>query len=440
MSLPRALGIVLVVAIVGGCRQSTPPELKLPDPRVEFMTPVSGQITDVAEFPGLTDARITVSVRSRVAGYMTKVYFKDGSKVEENDVLFEIDPRPYRAELERAQGNLEQIEAHKRRLEHEYERAKKLYATRSISVEEFERYEGDYRETEANLQVARANRDLAKLDLEWTEIRAPASGLLSRRLVDPGNLIKADETVLTTIVTQDPMYVYFDVDEQNTLRVRRLIREGHVKAKSEKEVPVMVGLSDEAPNFPHEGIVDFTDNRVDVNTGSLRFRAIVSNPKGVLTPGLFARIRLPIGDPHPTLFVKEEAIASDQGRKIVYVVESKAPAGQAKPKSGSAEPSAPAKSDSAATAPRPGELAGRISTREIKIGTLRNGYRAIEGGLKPGDRVVVNGLQRIRTGIDVIATEMKDVPAAPTDVSFQEHGQDEAVGGVSKGAARSSSP
>jgi membrane fusion protein, multidrug efflux system len=403
--------------------------------------PVSGQVTDYSEFPGQTDARITVQVRSRVSGYMTKVYFTDGTHAEENQVLFQIDPRPYQAELERAEGNLQQMEAHLHRLEREYRRAEKLRAKESISQEEFERYEADYRETKGNLEITKANRELAKLNLEWTEVKAPSAGLLSRRMVDPGNLIKADDTMLTTIVTQDPMYVYFDVDEQNTLKIRRMIREGKIKAKSEREVPVMVGLSDEAPNFPHIGTVDFTDNKVDVLTGSLRFRATVRNEKGILTPGLFVRVRLPIGDPHTTLFVREEALASDQGRKIVYVV---ADATEPKPEAVASRGEGHeaksgdhgSKSASTETKPQPdaaktvagasksadpgGKVKGVIETKEVKIGALRDGFRAIETGLAPGDKVVITGLQRIRPGVVVNATEKKIKQVVPKDLSFLE--------------------
>ncbi len=426
MNKTRIVVLAGMLGLLVGCRQGSAPVVKLAPARVEYMTPVNGIVTDFAEFPGQTDARITVQVRSRVSGYITKVYFKDGSQVEENNLLFEVDPRPYKADFDRAKGNLEQIVAHKKRLEHEYQRAKSLYASRSISLEDYERYETDLRETEANIEVAKANLEVARLDLEWTEIRAPSTGLLSRRLVDPGNLIKADDTILTSIVTQDPMYVYFDVDEQNTLHVRRLIREGQVKARSEKEVPVLVGLSDETPAFPHEGTVDFTDNRVDVNSGTLRFRATVANPKGVLTPGLFARVRLPIGDPHSTLFVREEAIASDQGRKIVYVIE---PADEkTEPKADGAKPAT-------------GELGGKIETREVKVGSLRDGYRAIESGLNPGDRIVVTGLQRIRPGINVIATALKSGSKAPKDIAFRATGSVHQPGGGSPEATtRTASP
>jgi len=446
---------------MGGCQGSSAAAPKTALPNVEYHMPVSGQVTDYAEFPGQTDARITVQVRSRVSGYMTKVYFTDGTHADEKQLLFQIDPRPFKAELERAEGNVQQMEAHLRRLEREYNRAEKLLAKGSISQEEYEHYEADYKETKGNLEITRANRELAKLNLEWTEVRAPSAGLLSRRMVDPGNLIKADDTMLTSIVTQDPMYVYFDVDEQNTLKVRRMIREGTIKAKSEKEVPVMVGLSDEAPSFPHIGAVDFTDNKVDVSTGSLRFRATVRNEKGILAPGLFARVRLPIGDPHTTLFVREEALASDQGRKIVYVIsdetdtkpavaETKGESHEAKPgdretkSAGTESKSREHEAKSVANATKPtgpdGKVKGKIETKEVKIGALRNGFRAIETGLEPGDRVVITGLQRIRPGIIVNATEKKIKQTVPKDLSFLETPTEKPLGGLPDRITRNAAP
>ncbi len=336
---------------------------------------------------------------------MTKVYFKDGTQVEEGNLLFEIDPRQYKAELERAEGNVQQIEAHVRRLKKEYDRARNLLMKGSISQEEFDRYESDFKETQANLEIAKANRDLAALNLDWTEVRAPSAGLLSRRMVDPGNLIKADDTMLTSIVTQDPMYVYFDVDEQNMLKVRHLIHDGKIKARSEREVPVIFGLSDESSTYPHSGTVDFTDNRVDVNTGSLRFRATVRNEKGLLTPGLFVRVRLPIGDQHPTLFVREEALASDQGRKIVYTVEWK-----------------PVFDDGKKVIDdktKEQKMGWVVAVKPLKIGALRDGFRAIEEGLAPTDKVIVTGLQRVRPGKEVNPTEKPLTQQPAKDVSFQ---------------------
>jgi membrane fusion protein, multidrug efflux system len=424
MRRPGGILVLLVLAPIVGCAGSSGAPVKPPPPEIKYQLPVLGEVTDYADFPGSTDAIVTVQVRSRVTGYMTKVYFKDGTTVEEGNLLFEIDPRQYKAELERAEGNLQQIEAHLRRLKKEYERARNLLLKGNVSQEEFDRYESDFKETQANLEIAKANRDLAALNLDWTEVRAPSAGLLSRRQVDPGNLIKADDTVLTSIVTQDPMYVYFDVDEQNMLKVRRLIRDGKIKAKSEKEVPVMFGVSDESPNYPHTGVVDFSDNRVDINTGSLRFRAAVRNEKAILTPGLFVRVRLPIGDPHPTLFVPEEALASDQGRKIVYTVEWKPVDSEVKAvavpeKTGHEE----AKHEHEEKA-KEVKMGWVVSVKPLKIGSLRGGFRAVEEGLAPTDKVIVTGLQRVRPGKEVNATEIAAAQQPPKDVSFQSPEED----------------
>jgi membrane fusion protein, multidrug efflux system len=407
--------LLLAVSAVGCQGSNAAANRQRPPEEVKYSLPVRGRVIDYADFPGSTDAMFSVQVTGRVSGYMTKVYFKDGALVKKNDPLFEIDPQQFKAELDRAEGNFKQIEAHKWRLEREWHRARNLLAMSKVSQEEYDHYEADFKETDANLRLAQGNLDLARLNFEWTQVRAPLTGLLSRRMVDPGNLIKADNTVLTSIVSQDPMYVYFDVDEQNTLHhVRRLIRDGKIKATSEKSVPVLVGLSDEAPAFPHSGIVDFTDNHVDVNTGSLRFRAVVRNESGMLTPGLFVRVRLPVSDAHDTLFVREEALMRDQGRKIVYVlVDNTAEPGESKGPTGDSARSEVTKKASG-TRPK-----FKVVTREVEIGSLRGKFRAVESGLKPDDKVVVTGLQRIKTGSEVNATLNPSTEKPADEVAFQ---------------------
>ena len=291
--------------------------------------PVTRTVTDFAQFPGVTEAIISVQVTSRVTGYMTEVHFKDGDMVKEGDLLFTIDPRQYKADLDRTEGNMEQIEAHKNRLEKEYQRAKTLLARGQISQEEHDRYESDFRETEANLKLAKASFDVARLNYEWCEVRASASGRLSRRMVDPGNLVKADDTVLTSIVSLDPMYVYFFVNEQVNQRIKRELEAGGLAAPSLKEVPVQISLSDEGDDeFPHKGIVDFTDNKEVNESRTLRFRAKLDNKDHFIVPGMVVRVRLPIGDPHPAVFIPERALVTDQGEKGVYVVRERDDKGQ----------------------------------------------------------------------------------------------------------------
>jgi membrane fusion protein, multidrug efflux system len=376
--------LLLASAAVAGCGQASSATGKPSpqDPVVVYDLPITQVVTDYEEFPGRTDAIYSVEIRARVSGYLDRVYFQDGMPVEKGAQLFQIDPRPFKADFDRATANVIQAEAHAKRLKNEFLRAQNLYDRGvSISREEFDRYAFDHAEADAALGTAKANKDLAALNLEFTRVIAPLSGRLGRRLVDPGNLVKADETSLTTIVTQDPLYVYFDVHEQAMLKIRRLIQEGKVKAKSEKEVAVQINLSDEH-GFPHQGIVDFTDNRVDANTGTLRFRAKLSNPNGLITPGLFVRVRLPIGDPHSALLIREQALVTDQGRKKVWVLK-------------------PLKNQA-------GELNidgnGRVicipEARDVGTpGVLRDGFREIQDGIKAGDWVVVSGMQKIKVGI-----------------------------------------
>ena len=383
-----------------GCQQAHSVPVKTA-PVAVYDLPITRVVTDYEEFPGQTDAIVSVQILARVSGYMTRVYFKDGTQVEQDAKLFEIDPRQYKAELDRAEGNVQQIEAHKRRLEREFQRAKNLLSQRAVSQEEYDRYESDYRETEANLKLALANRDLARLNYDWCEVHAPSAGLLSRRMVDPGNLVKADETVLTSLVSLDPLYVYFDVHEQAMLRLKRLMQEGKLKVQAQgvKEVPVQIGLSDEA-EFPHQGVVDFTDNRVDLNTGTLRFRAKIFNPPDrngnrFIVPGLFVRVRLPIGEPHPALMVREQALVTDQGRKTVYVLREK-------------------KDDHGETVKNAkGEPAYFAMVRDVgTVGVLRDGYREVEKGIETGDWVVVAGMQRLRPGAEVQPEKYDDKSGA----------------------------
>ena len=241
---------------------------------VAYDLPIVQTVQEFERIEGGSEAIFSVQVMSRVSGYMTHVKFKDGDLVKAGDLLFQIDPRQYKAELDRAEGNLQQMEAHKIRLEKEFHRAKNLIERGSISPEEFDRYESDLKETEAGVKLAKANRDLAQLNYDWCEVRASTSGLLSRRMVDPGSLVKADSTVLTSIVSLDPIYVYFDVHEQTMLRIKHLMVEGKVSSRSLTGIPVEIGLADETDEkFTHKGIVDFTDNRVDYNRGTLEFRA-----------------------------------------------------------------------------------------------------------------------------------------------------------------------
>src|SRR5262245_15032928 len=348
-----------------GCNNRPPPVAPPKPPEVLVCLPVQKQVTDYEVFTGRTDAVEAVDVRARVTGYLDKVHFKDGDDVKQGQLLFEIDSRTYKAEYDKAEANVVLAEAHLRRLNADYTRAVTLLANKSLSREEFDKIAGDRNEAEASVGVAKASRDLAKLNLGFCKVTAPIGGRISRRLVNPGNLVKADDTVLTTIVDLDKMYAYFDVNERSLLRFRRLLREGKVKSLRQTKIPVDMGLSDEGEAFPHEGVLDFADNKVDPTTGSLWVRGVFDNKDRFLSPGLFVRVRVPIGQPHDALLVPERALGTDQGRKFVYVVNSR----------------------------------NEVEYRPVKPGPLHEGLRVIEQGLAADERVIVSGLQRVRPGV-----------------------------------------
>ncbi len=373
------LGLCLFAA---GCVRvpSTAPEAA-PVP-VTVSYPVEREIIDFADFTGRTAAVDSVEVRARVWGYLEKVNFKEGALVQKGDVLFEIDPRLYGADLERARGTVEQFEARLHRLERDYRRVKSLLARGAVGQEEFDRYDGDYREAAASLDVAKANRDLAALNLGYTKVAAPVSGRVSRYVVTVGNLIQSGDqnggTLLTTIVSVDPMYVYFDMDERTVLRVRQLIREGKARSARETEWPVSLGLATEE-GFPHQGTINFEDNQVNPKTGTLRVRGVFRNRDEALSPGFFARVRVPIGQAHRALLVTDRALETDQGQKILYIVNRK----------------------------------NEVESRPVLVGALRGGLRAIDGGLERDERVIVSGLQQVRPGVTV-APKLLEMPTAET--------------------------
>ena len=378
----RIAALILAFGPILGC-EAPKADVKLPEPpKVNVSSAVSDEITDHEDFIGRTDAVYNIDVRARVTGYLDKVYFQDGTEVKEGDLLFEIDPRPYQAELNRAEATVLQSEARQNRLDADHRRATSLFNRGALSREEFDKVSGDFAEADAAVGIARANRDLAQLNLGYTKVTAPISGRLSRRVVDPGNLVKADETVLTNIVSLDPVYVYFDLDERTLLRLRRLVKEGKIKTREEAAVPVLVALADEE-EFPHDGTINFSDNKVDPNTGTLRVRGSIDNPKiralstRVFSPGMFVRVRLQIGAPHRAVFIPEQAIGSEQGQKFVFVVKKE-----------------PREKKQGA----PKELVSVARKRVVKVGHSKGTgeHRVIEVDLMPGEQVIVSGLQRVR--------------------------------------------
>lgn len=345
---------VFVSAPVGSRAADSSAPLAPPAPKVT-VAPVEQQlVTEYEELTGHVDAIETVELRARVSGHLEAVRFQAGQLVEKGDVLFTIDPRWYRAQFDLATARAE-VAAR------EAARAEKLLAASAISSEEAE-------SRRAAAAEARAALETARLDLEHTEVRAPITGRISRAVVTPGNLVTGTAgggTLLTTIVTVGDAYVYADIDEATLLKFNRLVRENRISTRNGR-IPVELQLSDES-GFPRLGFIESTDNRVNPATGSLAVRMVFPNTDNALIPGLFARVRVPVGAPQSTLLISERAIGTDQSQKFVLAV-------------------------------------GRDNTvayRTVKLGATIDGKRVVREGLNLGDTVIVNGLQRVRPGMTV---------------------------------------
>ncbi len=373
----RAIILLALGAMLCGCRGQAPP---VPPRPVEVLVtlPVSRYVTDYEDFTGRTDAIDSVEIRARVGGYLDKINFLDGAIVKKGQVLFEIDPRPYQAMLNQAEAKVRMNEIELKYQEADFDRKAQLLQRNAVSRDEYEKSLMARDSVQASLKSAKAEVERRKLDLEFTKVQAPVNGRISRRYVTQGNLVVADQTLLTTLVSENPIYAYFDVDERTLLRVRRLIQEGKVESAAGNEVPVLMGLADEE-GFPHEGKVDFVDNKVDASTGTLRIRGVFANPKNLISPGMFVRIRLRVGQAHQAILVPERALGADQGQKFLYVVNDK----------------------------------DEIVYRSVKVGAIHDGQRVIEKGLAAGEKVVVNGLQRVRPGVPVSPKMVE--PAVPPE-------------------------
>ncbi len=285
------LSLAALVPLAGCNRQAAPPPAAKVQ-QVMYTTPSEEVVSEYEEFTGRTAALRTVEIRARVSGYLDKILFEDGKDVKEGDLLFQIDDRWFRAQADQAAANLNQYEVRTERLDRQVKRATPLIENRVKSQEEFDQYTFDHAEAKATLKGLMAAKELADLNLSYTRVTAPISGRISRRMVDPGNLVRADDTMLTTIVGMDQIYAYFDIDERTVLRLRRLVREGRIKSTRDSKVTVQVALADE-DEFNLSGLIDFVDNQIDPTTGTLRLRAVIANPQRLLSPGLFVRVRLP---------------------------------------------------------------------------------------------------------------------------------------------------
>jgi multidrug efflux system membrane fusion protein len=368
-------GVLLVsslVAAVGGCNgqpnQLAPPE----PPTVPVSKPLQREVTDYVDFTGRTDAVESVDVRARVTGYLVRMPFKEGAEVKKRDLLFEIDRRPYEAQLDQAESQVELNQAAFKLAQLTYERDRPLVKTRAVTQQQLDQDKAAVDEAAARIKAAQAAVEVYKLNLAFTEVASPIDGRISRYYLTAGNLVNQDQTLLTTVVSLDPIHVYFDMDEPTLLRLRRARNEGLIQADPNGQFPVLMGLQGE-DSFPHSGTVNFVNNQVNPATGSISVRGVFPNPEPeggtrLLSPGMFVRVRLPIGRPHLALLVIDRAIGSDQGLKFVYVVDAD----------------------------------HKVQYRRVTTGALQeDGLRVITQGLKADDWVVVGGLPQVRPHLEI---------------------------------------
>ena len=358
----------LVVAILAAaCGRDTPPAP--PPPQVTVAAVIEREINEWDEFTGRMQAVDMVEIRPRVSGYIQKVAFAEGKEVRKGDVLFVIDPRPYRAELDRAAAELERARTRAELANRDLERARTLVAKEAISREEFDIRMSAQKESQAAIRAEEAEVAEARLNVEWTQVRSPIDGRVSRAEVTEGNLVEsgpATPTLLTTVVSLHPMYVYFEGDEQTYLKYGQLARSGTRASSRDVRNPIYLGLANEE-GFPHEGYVDFVDNQLDPSTGTIRARAVFSNEDRLFTPGLFARLKLIGSGRYKAALIRDAAIGTDQDKKFVLVLQP----------------------DST------------VEYRRIEPGRVVEGLRIVPSGLSGGERIVVNGLQRVRSGMKV---------------------------------------
>jgi multidrug efflux system membrane fusion protein len=393
-----SLGIIVVLVIsagAGGCHQAPPPKMsKVAE--VVATTPVTDEVTDYQDFTGRMDALKTVDIRPRVSGYITEAPFVEGDIVKTGDLLFQIDPRPYQAEVNQAKANLKLAQADVELQKRRKTRGEELIrsGTGAIGPEDYDQLVASLEKAVATVGAMKAALERAELNLEFTHVKAPPllddqghplEGRISRRMVDPGNLVNADQTVLTTLVSIDPMYAYFDVDERTYLELAEATRQQGHSWFSVLRFPVLMRLANE-DDFHTKGYVNFLDNRLNANTGTVRMRGVFANPNNVFKPGLFVRIRLPLGAPYKAVMVPDEAVLSDQGRKYIYIVKKE-------------------KNDK-------GEEVDKVEYRSVQLGQALEGLRVIKSGLAMGERVIVSGMQRVRPGA-VVKTKMQEPPAPP---------------------------
>jgi multidrug efflux system membrane fusion protein len=380
----------LTLWALAGCGARSTPSVESSAPVVAVSQPVQRDVTDYIDYTGRTDAVNSVDIRPRVTGYLVKMPFKEGSDVQKDDLLFQVDPRPYQAQYDQAAGQVELAKAQLKLAKADYQRALVVAKTPgAISQQDIDKYLAAQEEAVASVDARVANMEQYKLNLDFCQVTSPIAGHISRYYLTLGNLVNQDQTLLTTVVSVDPMYAYFDLDERTLLKLRNAINTGKLVSNHGKDFPVLMGLQNEQ-GYPHEGMINFVNNRVDPFTGTITLRGVFPNPlpkEGVrlLSPGMFVRIRIPVGKAHPALLVTDRAIGTDQSLKFVYVL----------------------------------DYDNKIRYQRVTLGALQeDGLRVVEDGLTKDDWVVVSGLQQVQPKMQVSPErEPMPIPVAEAEAA-----------------------
>lgn len=387
MKIYQAVGLILIpVATLVGCGKQAAKSNAPVAPTVSVAQPIKRTVNEWDEFTGRLASPETVEVRARVSGYINHVHFKEGGEVKQGDLLFTIDQRPYQAIVDRAKGELAAARARAELAAGEAKRAEGLVANKAISTDTFETRAKSATEANAAVQSAEAALTTAALDLEFTEVRAPISGRISNARITAGNLVTGGNTagasLLTTIVSLDPIYCYIDADEASVLKYRQLYREGKRKIPLLEPIPAEMALGNET-GFPHKGQIDFVDNQLNAASGTIRARCTFPNTDKLMSPGFFARVRIPGPGEYQAVLIRDSALGSDQGRPYVLVVDDK----------------------------------NVVNYRAVTTGPLLDGLRIIRDGLKETDRIIVAGVMSARLGLTVQPQPVDMSTNAVTNVS-----------------------
>jgi RND family efflux transporter MFP subunit len=364
------MAAVAFAALLAGCGRSGgaaqgPP----PPPQVSVAAVIEKRVKDWDEFTGRFQAVETVEIRPRVSGYIDKIAFTEGGQVKQGDLLFVIDPRPYQADYDRAAADLKRYKTALELARIESTRVQRLRESGAVSQEELDERTSTVAQAEANVAGAQATLESASLNLGFTRVTSPITGRVSRAEVTRGNLVTGGNnggTLLSSVVSMDPIYLYFDGDEQAYLRYTEMARSGERTSSRNAPNPVHIGLADEE-GFPHAGTMDFVDNQLNPQTGTIRARAVFENKDGRFTPGLFARVQLVGSDEYNAILIDDRAVNTDQSQKYVLLLGAD----------------------------------NKVEYRKVKLGRVIDGLRIVREGLKPGDVIVVNGVQRVHPGLTV---------------------------------------